>query len=202
MKQQTRKNKIKPKLIIAGVHGDERTATKLLKGKNLKNSIIIANVNSSGYKKNSRYDKKGRDINRLFGKGIKINAKTRRIEKLIKEKKVSLVADFHESIGYYTDKNCRTKHGPCLGNSIIPAPQKSNKKLTSLVNKIIKNLKNMKSGKTFKIGKSNLKKKRGTLREFSQKHKIPYILIEIAKPQSVKLKKKQIKQILKTIALN
>jgi len=194
--------KSKPKLVIAGVHGDERTAPLVLKRMTLKNTILIPIVNDNAFRNKTRRDTKGRDYNRLFGKGLKLNSKTRRIEKLIKEKKVSLVVDFHASIGYYSDKKCKTKFGRCLGNTIIPAPQKSNKKLSSLVNKIIKDLNNLKglSGyKKYKKGKSKLTRKRGTLRAFSRKHKVPYILVEIAKPQPRREKIKQIKEIIKNI---
>ena len=158
-------------------------------------------MNPSAYNRKSRYDNKGRDMNRMFGKGVKLNVKTRKVEKLIKERKVSLVVDFHESKGFYGDKGCKSRHGPCLGNSIIPS-QKTNKKLLSLANKIIKNLKNKSIGKTYKIGKSSHNKNRGTLKEYSKKNRVPYLLIEVAKPQNKRDKIKQIKEILKIVSLS
>ena len=195
------KKKGRPKLVIAGIHGDERTAPEFLRGKRLKDTIIIANMNPSAYNRKSRYDNRGIDMNRMFGKGEKLNMKTQKVEKLIKERKVSLVVDFHESKGFYGDKSCKSRFGPCLGNSIIPS-QKTNKKLLSLANKIIKNLRNKPIGKTYKIGKASNDKHRGTLREYSKKHLVPYLLIEVAKPQDRSDKIKQIKEIIKTVSLS
>ena len=197
------KSKPKPKLVIAGVHGDERTAPHVLKKKTLKNTILIPIVNDSGFKNRTRSDSKGRDYNRLFGKGVYLNSKTRKIEKLIKDRKVSLVVDFHASINYHSKKNCKTKFGVCLGNTLVPAPYKSNKKLTRLVNKILGNLNKLKGlngYKKYKCVKSNVsRKKRGTLKSFSRKHNVPYLLIEVAKLQPRPEKVKQIKEMIKVI---
>ena len=175
----------------AGVHGDEISGSMALISENVKrcNKQIVSmpRINLYGIQNNSRYDKDGIDMNRLYGTNKKVSENTKNIIDFVEDVvlKSDYVIDFHEAKGY------RVRDNTVNGNTVIT---ENNVDFADfIVNEINKDISEDKKFVVYK----NKKPIKGTLREFCTNNKIKYCLIETSNEQSLSTRVKICRDIIR-----
>lgn len=170
-----RVKKDNPKLmIVAGMHGNERSGILLLKSKpkfDIKRGeiVILPELNLEASKLEKRKANDDVDLNRAFGskKDSKTYVLANQIEAIILKEKPDLILDLHESL----NPNDGTDRRFYLGNSLIYT-DKSFEEIMDLV--LVSDLSQIGSAPQ---GSMN--------RYISSKYGIPVVTVETAKTESI-----------------
>tara|TARA_Y100000991_G_C21971935_1_gene349937 strand:+ start:2367 stop:3020 length:654 start_codon:yes stop_codon:yes gene_type:complete len=179
----------------AGVHGNELSGSIALLSENIpieglklnKQIVSMPRINFDGIQKNSRYDKDGNDMNRLYGMDKKVSENTKNVIDFVEDVvlKSYCVIDFHEAKGY------RVRDRTGNGNTIIT--ENNDEFAEFVVNEINKDIPEDNKFLVYK----NKKPIKGTLREFCTKNKIKYCLIEVSNEQPLLRRVKICKDIIR-----